>query len=796
MSISEDFDEAYAEVLLQPLPKRTSFTLSPYWGDSVVHLAGFLVNCNPKKPIGELAMLQSFGACDVLEPMSAGKPYGVYARVGKPAKGSTPVDVYVFDGERLVMQYSDLRFHQVPTANFMRMLGKHPVAAQQHATIPAPSFESSHRLHPRPASTSSSDRLMPSTSSASSMSSKSPSPSTYASTPALSPTGPPPNRRGPTKEEILIILLEAVAENTAYEVSALAPNSVLSDLGVDSIMAIQLAMHLQEKLEFEFEASLFHEHPTIEGVAQAFSSQLSSELATQAKLKGTHHQQPSEGHSLVADSLTVPSEPVSMASNNSQTNLMAAVLEALATETGVDAEELDGSTLLSDLGVDSIMAIQIATAVQNATGIEIGATSLHDYPTVEDLRRAFSDPTAVSGSKLAGVAKSPYPEQLPGSQSSWEDLEESLAPRTAQQAYSEDDSAPSTDISPTTSLHDLSPQRTGITSPETIISNASVVQPTVQAPSSTGLTIKNCPNSQDPVNALAPSSMSKAHVNIVLMHGRLSSDLTPLFMFPDGTGAAATYIYLKRLGDSRPVYAVESPFLRCPEQFTCGAEQVASLMAEAISKQHKGPYLLAGYSGGSILAYEAARQLLLADHEVQGLLLFDMAAPKIRPDKHEETMPKVLVEMMVRLMGGSRNIWLDQTAASKSQLHMRHMVRCVSTYDGKAMPSDRRPTRTVMTWCTRGVAERLDEPFKQKLAANGVSCDPVPNFMEDPDVGPFNWTFPPNKPLGPNGWDQMVGPIHCLAIDADHFSMIVPPDVHKFRDALEEGLAYCTEDKA
>lgn len=110
-------------------------------------------------------------------------------------------------------------------------------------------------------------------------------------------------------------------------------------------------------------------------------------------------------------------------------------------------------------------------------------------------------------------------------------------------------------------------------------------------------------------------------------------------------------------------------------------------MAEAISKQHKGPYLLADYSGGSILVYEAARQLLFADHEVQGLLLFDMAAPTVWHGKHPVARLEVLVEMMVRLMGGSRNIWLDPTAASKSELHMRQMVRCLSTYSGKPCPS-------------------------------------------------------------------------------------------------------------
>lgn len=93
----------------------------------------------------------------------------------------------------------------------------------------------------------------------------------------------------------------------------------------------------------------------------------------------------------------------------------------------------------------------------------------------------------------------------------------------------------------------------------------------------------------------------------------------------------------------------------------------------------------------------------------------------------------------------------------------------------------------------RGVAERLDDAFQKKLADNGMSCDPVPNLMEEAEEWPFNAMVTPNKPLVPMGWDYMVGPLHCLSIDTDHFSMVSPPDFDKFHVALEEGLGYCMQ---
>ncbi|TDZ35769.1 Non-reducing polyketide synthase ZEA1 [Colletotrichum spinosum] len=785
VAISEDFAEAVAEVELQPAPPGSAFTLSPYWADSVVHLAGFLVNCSPARPAGVVAMLQSFEACHVVKPMASGTSYRVYADVGPTTNGSTGVDVWVLEGDELVMQYCGLKFHQVPIGRLTRMLGKQSGSTSASAVRPAGSVVPPAEPQHQTASASVAVDRRATVTTTTSTTPGALTPESDVDDTSVQWAHPRASTLQPSRDRTRAVVLEAIAESTGYEASSLTPKTLLSDLGVDSIMAIQIAVEVQEKLGVQVEAASFLEHPTIEAVTKAFAGLVGSE-AQQASL--SRPEQPPVSQSYTPPNTSVPQVPATP-----DGNILDAVLEALASETGTDIADLDDSAALADLGVDSIMAIQIATAVQDATGVELGAAMFHDYPTIGDLRRS------ISSEAQQQHPSRPVTEVVPVSQNqgfsgrrnrdstgSWEDVGEdrSLSSTGLLQPSGVSLSRSSSTAQPGFATVEFTNGFQLAAGPPQLQTSNSIPKPS-SVP-------KPLPTPALPEFPPTARPAGKPHVNVVLMHGRLSSGLTPLFLFPDGTGAASTYIYLKRLANNRPVYAVESPYLGCPDLFTCGAEHVAALMSAAVLRtQPRGPYLLAGYSGGAVLAYESARQLLAAGRRVSGLLLYDMAAPKLRPDAHADALPRVLVELMVRLMGGSRNVWLDAAAARASQLHMRHTVRCVSAYEGTPMPPDARPARTVVTWCKRGVAERLDDAFKRTLAGHGISCEPAPDFMEDPAVGPFNWTFPPGKPLGPNGWDRMLGPVKCMALDADHFSMIVPPDVDKFHRALEEGLEYC-----
>ena len=65
------------------------------------------------------------------------------------------------------------------------------------------------------------------------------------------------------------------------------------------------------------------------------------------------------------------------------------ILGSISKFTGSDPSEFGDDTLIADLGVDSIMAIEIVTTVNANAGVELRASFVADYLTTGDLRREF-----------------------------------------------------------------------------------------------------------------------------------------------------------------------------------------------------------------------------------------------------------------------------------------------------------------------------------------------------------------------------------------------------------------------
>ncbi|KAK6206418.1 beta-ketoacyl synthase domain-containing protein [Colletotrichum tabaci] len=707
--LSPDMQEGVAEVVLAPTPESCTFTLNPYWVDSLTHLAGFLVNGDPAKSADSLFMMNSYGSYSIVEPLEPDCPYIVYTRVVSRERKSAIVNVYVFREERLVMQNLGLHLQEIPTSLIARMIGKPDFNKPSGAPVAA-----RPAVHGKDSLIAANDRPTP------------------AAIQVVRPVQPQQLRKpetNPNKSSLVDTLLLIIAEETGCELSDLTFSTKLADLGVDSIMAIQIAESLQAKLDLEIGASVFHEHPTL--------GELQTALASRNGLAPKRVDMQQQYDTLLptqSDRILVASSPVvdvGSPSAGGQAGLFEVLLSAIATETGAEPADIDTDfTALADLGVDSIMAMQITTAVREQTGIDIHPSILVQNPTIGALRRTLGQDQKHHEQKSTREAS--------GSSTMTPDYVSVEPVRTPSPATSE---PVMVDASTIPAAHSLQP--------------ASAI-----------------------VDTFPPAPASPPKVNVVLMQGRKSSGHVPLFMFPDGAGGASTYMHLKRFRNDRPLYVLESPYLHNPQDFTGGVEEVSALFKQAVLDVHpSGNFLLAGYSGGAIYAYETARQLILDGYTVQGLMLFDMAVPRLRPDPG---MPPAMSLLLPAAMVKARN-WADPVVMRNQQAHMAQMVRTVAEYDPVPMPPGRRPHRTWLTWCKRGVIERLGDDARRQLRQSGILTEAIPDFMEDPAVGPFAWAIPPGKPLGPNGWDKLVGNVRCTSIDADHFTMIIPPDLERDR---------------
>src|SRR5262249_40681208 len=110
---------------------------------------------------------------------------------------------------------------------------------------------------------------------------------------------------------------------------------------------------------------------------------------------------------------------------------------------------------------------------------------------------------------------------------------------------------------------------------------------------------------------------------VLLRAGRGTSD-APIFLFPGGGGDCAELAGLaSRIASPRPLYGGKlagSDGDRMPPT----VDEVAAQAVEAIgTRQANGPYQLAGYSFGGLVALEAARRLERLGAEVAPPILID-----------------------------------------------------------------------------------------------------------------------------------------------------------------------------
>ena len=425
--ISGDFSEAAAEVFLSEHPKGSSFAGSPYWGEITIYLAGFLVNVNPNNKKDDLhattfiaSGFERFEQTHCYEP---GKSYLVYTRVSQTSDDTRRCDVYIFDGDKLVAQCINLKFHGMSSAVLRNLLSKRPETSSSYLPQNAASTHST----------------------------------------AMVPT---------------------------------------------------------------------HKEPALK---------------------------------VPISSIPTPSSSV---------KTFQVMLQIISEETGILISELIDDVSLVDIGVDSIMAIEITSAFSSSVGIELTPSVILNHDSIAKLRTYFA----------ADVLGTPSSE---GVMSSFESLD------TPSQS---------------------------ITSSQTDSEKLILVD-------STGSSIH-----EEQIEESIPLPTAR----VTLLHNgkrRGRKARPPLYMIADGTGSISVYIHLPgHIKSEMNVYGIDSPFLRCPNRFTTklGIPGVAKIIVDAlVQKQPEGePFYVGGFSGGAMVSYEVVRQLHNLGRKVDGLLLIDMCSPR------------------------------------------------------------------------------------------------------------------------------------------------------------------------
>lgn len=251
--------EAFADVVLTTNPTGT-WTVPPFYIDSVAHLAGFIMNVSDAVDTkANFCVTPGWNSMRFARPLVAGGRYRSYTKM-IPTEEDPSIylgDVYILQEDTIVGMVGGIKFRRYPRILLNRFFSA-PDAAESVPTSLGP-------VEPTLLSTSSISApavlVNHSTNKAAPVATnpppatKAPASSVLAKPEATTDAGNPDST---TAKAIALI-----AHEGALQLSDLADEASFASLGVDSLMSLVIAEKFREELGITVSGSLFLEYPTV-----------------------------------------------------------------------------------------------------------------------------------------------------------------------------------------------------------------------------------------------------------------------------------------------------------------------------------------------------------------------------------------------------------------------------------------------------------------------------------------------------------------------------------------------------
>ncbi|MEW9918951.1 beta-ketoacyl synthase N-terminal-like domain-containing protein [Marimonas sp. MJW-29] len=267
---------------------------------------------------------------------------------------------------------------------------------------------------------------------------------------------------------------------------------------------------------------------------------------------------------------------------------------------------------------------------------------------------------------------------------------------------------------------------------------------------------------------------------IVPLNQSKHQDATPLFVVAGMFGNVLNLRHLGlQVGAERPVYGVQARGLigdTPPHDDVI--EAARDYISEIRRVQPEGPYLIAGYSGGGVTAYEIAQQLRAAAQEVAVLALFDTPLP-VRPSL---TRPDKALIKLAELRAKGPGYLIDWAKARWAW----EMQKRAGTSDTDASDGGFNDLK-VQAGFLAGVA-KYDTPTWD---------GPLTLFRPAPDrhwkVTGGRWVSAEKEYVfEDNDWRKYAPHMEVIEVPGDHDSMMLAPNVitlaHELREIIADAL--------
>ncbi|KAJ5124897.1 uncharacterized protein N7515_008722 [Penicillium bovifimosum] len=315
--------EAVVSLALYQGADAGTFFCSPLWLDNLAQIAGFIMNAigtvNPREFTYISHGIESYQIAEEIDPRL---PYRAHVRMLPEEKNVFVGDVSIFQGKRMVARCGDVKFKKIPRALIERLLSSS-----------TPQEPSSKRAE----------------------------------------SGITPRRelkviqksivsKQPSTSSSIDSLRKLLASQIGISEDDLSDDSSFIELGVDSLLSMTILSQIQASLNIELPASAFTDLPTFgdlcNHVLKGLPDQSTGPLLT-------------PGSSTSESDISSPPSLYDIPLESSNDARLLEVYSVIASEIGVDVQEVLTTDDLSVLGLDSMMAISIVGALEDKIGVRL-----------------------------------------------------------------------------------------------------------------------------------------------------------------------------------------------------------------------------------------------------------------------------------------------------------------------------------------------------------------------------------------------------------------------------------------
>ncbi|MEQ8915195.1 MAG: SDR family NAD(P)-dependent oxidoreductase [Roseovarius sp.] len=266
-------------------------------------------------------------------------------------------------------------------------------------------------------------------------------------------------------------------------------------------------------------------------------------------------------------------------------------------------------------------------------------------------------------------------------------------------------------------------------------------------------------------SAPARTEPARRFTHLVPMHRGEGGPKTPFFLVAGMFGNVLNLRHLAHLlGDDRPFFGLQARGLYGDDAPHDDLTEAArDMIAEIRQVQPHGPYLLGGFSGGGITAYEMAQQLEAAGETVAVVILLDTPLPQRRP-----------------LSGRDRAVIQWQEIKSNGPFYpLKWAARRVAWEIAKRRPQDHAETSE-----HHFHDHEIEAAFYRAIARYNVRpWDGALHLFRPPQSGKWQvsngqWVSSERAYVLPdNDWSGHAPNLSVTEVPGDHDSMVLEPNV-------------------